>query len=144
MACFEHVTTDSKDISRCKHNRGCPQLTGVTTFSTVNSLDKMEKHSLFVAISKFAVANGMTQQVKEAFIARPHMVDSADGFVRLDVISPLESPDEIWLLTYWRDQDSFKAWHKSHTYRDSHKGIPKGLKLNPSATEIRFFEHIAS
>lgn len=100
--------------------------------------------SLFVAISKFAVANGMTQQVKEAFVSRPHLVDSADGFVRLDVLSPIETPDEIWLLTYWQNEASFRAWHKSHMYRDSHKGIPKGLKLDPAATEIRFFKHIAS
>ena len=102
------------------------------------------KKRLFVAISKFAVANGMTQQVKDAFIARPHLVDSAEGFVRLDVLSPVETPDEIWLLTYWQNEESFRTWHKSHMYRDSHKGIPKGLKLNPEATEIRFFEHIAS
>jgi heme oxygenase (mycobilin-producing) len=102
------------------------------------------KNRLFVAISKFAVANGMTQEVKEAFVARPHLVDSADGFVRLDVLSPVEAPNEIWLLTYWQNEESFRTWHKSHMYRDSHKGIPKGLKLDPNATEIRFFEHIAS
>lgn len=102
------------------------------------------KNRQFVVISKFAVANGMTREVKEAFVARPHLVDSADGFVRLDVLSPLEASDEIWLVTYWRDEASFKTWHKSHMYHDSHKGIPKGLKLNPTVTEIRFFEHIAS
>ena len=99
---------------------------------------------MFVAISKFAVANGMTREVKDAFAARPHLVDSAPGFVRLDVISPRESPDEIWLMTFWTDEESFKSWHKSHMYRDSHKGIPKGLKLVPSETEIRFFDHVAS
>lgn len=104
----------------------------------------MSGSTLFVAISKFAVANGMTRQVKEAFLARPHLVDSAEGFVRLDVLSPIDKPDEIWLLTYWTDEQSYRAWHKSHMYRDSHKGIPKGLKLDPEATEIRFFEHVAS
>lgn len=104
----------------------------------------MSGSSLFVAISKFAVANGMTRQVKEAFVARPHLVDSAEGFVRLDVLSPIDKPDEIWLLTYWTDEQSYRVWHKSHMYRDSHKGIPKGLKLDPEATEIRFFEHVAS
>lgn len=100
--------------------------------------------SLFVAISKFAVANGMTREVKESFVNRPHLVDSAEGFVRMDVISPLDAPDEIWLMTFWQNEESFKTWHKSHMYRDSHKGIPKGLKLIPSVTEIRHFEHITS
>ena len=100
--------------------------------------------ALFVAISKFAVANGMTAEVKQAFVERPHLVDSAEGFVRMDVLSPKDSPDEIWLMTFWKDEASFKAWHKSHMYRDSHKGIPKGLKLDPKATEIRHFDHISS
>lgn len=100
--------------------------------------------SLFVAISKFAVANGMTVEVKEAFVKRPHLVDSAEAFVRMDVLSPKDTPDEIWLLTYWSNEESFKSWHKSHMYRDSHKGIPKGLKLDPTVTEIRHFDHISS
>lgn len=100
--------------------------------------------SLFVAISKFAVANDMTDEVKEAFVARPHLVDSVPGFVRLDVLCPQDAPHEFWLVTYWQDEQTFRAWHKSHLYRDSHKGIPKGLKLIPSATEIRLFNHITS
>src|SRR5437868_6172323 len=99
---------------------------------------------MFVALSKFAIANGMADEVKVAFSARPHLVDSAQGFYRLDVLSPRDMPNEIWLITYWQDETSFKTWHKSHLYRDSHQGIPKGLKLIPSETEIRYFDHIAS
>ena len=99
---------------------------------------------MFVALSKFAVANGMTEEVKAAFSARPHLVDSAEGFLRMDVISPEDRPDEFWLLTYWSNKESFQTWHKSHMYRDSHKGIPKGLKLDPSATEMRYFAHVSS
>jgi heme oxygenase (mycobilin-producing) len=98
----------------------------------------------FVALSKFVVANGLTEDVKRAFLARPHFVDSAPGYVRLDVISPVENPDEIWLLTYWRDEASFRAWHRSHEYRESHKGIPKGLKLVPLSAELRYFNYVSS
>lgn len=95
-------------------------------------------------MSRFVVANGMTAQVKAAFHQRPHLVDHAPGFKRMDVISPVDRPEEIWLLTFWTDEASFGAWHRSHLYRDSHAGIPKGLKLVPSETVIRHFEHIAS
>ncbi len=99
---------------------------------------------MFVALSKFTVANGMTPQVKEAFANRPHLVDSAPGFLRMDVISPLENPDEIWLITYWTDETSYRIWHRSHEYHESHKGIPKGLKLVPKSAHICFFEYVAS
>lgn len=98
----------------------------------------------FVALSRFVIANGMTAEVKAAFRHRPHLVDHAPGYLRMDVISPADQPDEIWLLTFWTDEASFQTWHHSHVYRESHKGIPKGLKLVPGSTEIRHFEHVAS
>lgn len=101
-------------------------------------------HQNFVALSRFVVANDKTGEVKQAFIDRPHMVDEAPGFLRLEVISPLDTPDEIWLLTYWTDEGSYRAWHKSHLYRDSHAAIPKGLKLVRGSAKVRFFEQICS
>ena len=50
---------------------------------------------MFIALSQFTVANGMTEQVKDAFTRRPHLVDDAPGFLRLEVISPLDNGDEI-------------------------------------------------
>ena len=98
----------------------------------------------FVALSRFVIANDMTEEVKRAFLARPHLVDSAPGYIRMDVLSPLDSPEEIWLVTYWRDEQSFRAWHHSHLYHESHARIPKGLKLVPRSAELRYFEHVAS
>ncbi|MEO8033676.1 MAG: antibiotic biosynthesis monooxygenase [Acidobacteriota bacterium] len=97
----------------------------------------------FLALSRFKVANGMSEAVRSAFAARPHMVDDAPGFLRMDVVRPVEDPDEYWLLTYWSDEASFRSWHQSHLYRQSHAGIPSGLKLDARATELRFFETIA-
>jgi len=98
----------------------------------------------FVALSKFAVINGTVEQVKQAFRERPHLVDGAEGFIRLEVLTPTDNADEIWLLTYWANADCYHIWHKSHLYRDSHKGIPKGIKLDPKMTELRYFDYICS
>jgi len=91
-------------------------------------------------LSKFVVANDLTDKVKEAFLNRPHSVDHFPGFVRLEVLSPYDSPNEIWLFTHWQDELSYRQWHSSHSYRESHAGIPKGLKLVPSATQLRLFD----
>lgn len=100
--------------------------------------------SLFVAISRFTVANGMAEQVKEALSARPHRVDAADGFQGMDVISPLDNPDEVWLLTRWADEASYRAWHDGPGRRESQRFIPRGLKLIPEDTSVRFFRHVCS
>ena len=96
----------------------------------------------FLALSKFKVRNGRADDVREAFLQRPHLVDHADGFVRMDVVSPTSDEAEFWLLTYWRDEASFRQWHHSHLYRESHAGIPQGLKLVPEATELLTFRYI--
>lgn len=95
-------------------------------------------------MSHFAVANGMEAEVKEAFRNRPHLVDDAPGFLRMDVMSPIDTPQEIWLVTYWADEQSFRSWYRSHAFKASHEAMPKGLKLNPEFTEIRYFEHVTS
>jgi heme-degrading monooxygenase HmoA len=98
----------------------------------------------FVALSRFVIANGMSTEVKSAFRDRPHLVDHAPGYIRMEVISPFDCPEEIWLLTFWTDEASFRSWHHSHRYRDSHRGIPQGLKLVPGETKMRHFEHVSS
>ncbi|MBL6751345.1 MAG: antibiotic biosynthesis monooxygenase [Nevskia sp.] len=98
---------------------------------------------MFVALSRFTIRNDMAEQVRQAFIARPHLVDQAQGFIGMQVMSPIGNPAEIWLVTRWSDEKCFHAWHKSHSYHESHSGIPKGLKLVPKSAEISFFELFA-
>ena len=98
---------------------------------------------MFVAMSRFAVANGMSEEVRQAFRDRPHLVDGAPGFLRMEVLTPRDDPEEFWLLTWWSDEESFQTWHGSHL-QESHRGIPKGLRLLPDRTRIRYFEQVAS
>ena len=100
--------------------------------------------SKFVAMSRFRIANGMAAAVHEAFRNRPHLADEAPGFIRMDVISTKGCPEEIRLITFWTDEESYRVWHRSHVYHESHAGIPKGLKLVPGSVAIEFFEHITS
>ena len=86
----------------------------------------------------------MDAAVKQAFRQRPHSVESAPGFLRLDVLSPENNPKELWLITYWASRAHFERWHGSHLYRESHAGVPRGLKLVPKSTRLIFFEHVAS
>ncbi len=84
---------------------------------------------MIVALSRFTIANGMAEEVRAAFGRRPHLVDSASGFLGMEVMSPVGRTAEIWLVTRWSDEQSYRAWHRGHEYHEAHKGIPKGLKL---------------
>jgi len=123
----------------------CPFTKGIGSIRTVSTVGGAAKApSPFVSLSRFVVANDKIAEVKEAFRNRPHLVDEQPGFVRMEVFSPLDRAEEIWLVTYWIDAESFRLWHHSHLYQRSHKGIPKALKLLPGETEIRHFEYICS
>lgn len=81
----------------------------------------------------------MQQDVRKAFSNRPHLVEAVPGFLDMEVYSPLDDDREFWLLTRWMDETSFLTWHKSSAHKQSHKGIPKGLKLDPKSTFVRHF-----
>lgn len=97
-----------------------------------------------VVISQFVVANGMDEDVRHAFRNRPHLVDDAAGFLRMEVFSPVDQPASFWLMTFWENAESFETWHRSHQYQASHGGIPTGLKLVPGQNKISRFDHISS
>lgn len=98
---------------------------------------------MFVAMSRFVVANQMEQEVRQAFLERPHLVDQAPGFIRMEVLNPTDNPAEFHLVTYWQDEQSWRDWYHGHHYKEAHKGIPHGLKLVPRETEIRCFHSFA-
>jgi heme-degrading monooxygenase HmoA len=123
---------------------GCPFRKAVGSIRAAFTPAAAKRRSPFVSLSKFVVGNDKIAEVKEAFRQRPHLVDGQPGFVRMEVISPIDRPEEIWLITYWTGADSFRLWHRSHLYQESHKGIPKDLKLVPGQMEMRQFEHICS
>lgn len=99
---------------------------------------------MFVAMSRFRIANGMEEQVDDAFKNRPHQVDSVQGFVRMDVVRPVETPQQFLLITYWTDEVSYHTWHRSSDHHTSHAYIPKGLKLVSGHTEVSYFQHVCS
>lgn len=98
---------------------------------------------MIASISKFEIQNGMEKEVKEAFKNRPGIVKNAKGFVRLDVLSPLNNPAEIHLITYWENEADFDHWHHHHL-KASHKNIPKGLKLVSQSWKLTKYEYICS
>lgn len=97
---------------------------------------------MFIARSKFTVSNGMEREVRDSFINRPHLVDDATGYIRMEVMNPVDKPEEFVLVTYWQDEASWKLWYRGHTYKAAHKGIPKGLKLIPKSAEISCYHLI--
>ena len=98
---------------------------------------------MVVVISRFRVANGLRAEIEAAFKQRPHFVDDAPGFRSLEIHSDVCDPNVFYLFTVWENLDSFQRWHKSAAHHESHRGIPKGLKLDPAFTNIQVLHESA-
>jgi heme-degrading monooxygenase HmoA len=97
---------------------------------------------VIVAVSQFRVANGMEEEVRQAFADRPHLVEEAPGFLGMEVFRGSDDPSIFVLSTRWSDIESFQVWHRSEAHNVSHRGIPKGLRLDPAYTRLTFLREI--
>jgi heme-degrading monooxygenase HmoA len=97
---------------------------------------------MIVVHSQFRVANGMEETVRQAFADRPHLVERAPGFLGMEVFRDSDDPSIFLLSTRWSDIESFRGWHGSEAHKHSHRGIPKGLRLDPAHTKLTFLREI--
>jgi heme-degrading monooxygenase HmoA/PAS domain-containing protein len=95
---------------------------------------------MILVISTFKVKNGLEAAVRQAFLDRPHMVDDAPGFLGMEVLVDCQVDCVFHLHTRWTDELSFKSWHSGPLHKLAHRGIPKGLKLDPAYTAVRTYD----
>ena len=95
---------------------------------------------MIVALSRFKVVNGMEDHVAQAFINRPRLVEHTEGFLGLEVFTDKSDASVFYLSTRWTTESAFRQWHSSEEHHASHKGIPKGLKLDSKFTQLVVME----
>jgi heme-degrading monooxygenase HmoA len=74
-----------------------------------------------------------------AFRDRARLVDSADGYIDLQVWQSDRDRSEIFMVSRWRDREAFKAYMKSGAHRASHSRIDAGLK---AAVKLAALQHL--
>lgn len=94
--------------------------------------------------SRFRVANGLEEAVRQAFIDRPGLVDDVAGFLGMDVYTESRDGCVFHLVTRWTDHAAYDTWHRGEAHRDSHAFIPRGLKLDAAFTRLTILERIES
>jgi heme-degrading monooxygenase HmoA len=98
---------------------------------------------MVVVMSRFRVINGMEADVERAFRERPHLVDAAPGFLGLETLVDDRDPRVFYLVTRWSDIESFRSWHGGAAHRESHKFIPRGLRLDPAYTAVWYMRKVS-
>src|SRR5215210_2925227 len=83
---------------------------------------------MYVSVSRLRVAEPRSDQLVAAFRARARLVDSADGFIDLQVWRSDRDAEELLMVSRWRDRAAFTAYMRSDEHRESHSRIDPALK----------------
>jgi diguanylate cyclase (GGDEF)-like protein len=63
-------------------------------------------------------------------------VEKTAGFRGFELLADAADPAVFLLVTRWTDEASFRAWHGTDAHYQSHKMIPKSLKLDAAFTSM--------
>jgi heme-degrading monooxygenase HmoA len=99
---------------------------------------------MHVVISKFTVGAAAAEPVRAAFRDRPHAVDAAPGFLRLEVLEPEDVPGQFWLTTWWERREDFDRRYRSHAFKASHDRVPRDIGSLIGTSELIHLRSSAS
>jgi heme oxygenase (mycobilin-producing) len=94
---------------------------------------------MYVSMSRLRVAAERSDALVAAFRRRAHLVDGADGFVDLQVWRSDRDPEEVLMVSRWRDRAAFTAYMRSAEHRVSHDRIDPALQ---AAIHLERLEHL--
>jgi heme-degrading monooxygenase HmoA len=76
---------------------------------------------MYIVANRVPVAAAWCELFEERFRTRAGQLDMQPGFVRLQVLRPVDASSPYVVLTTWRDQAAFEAWVGSEDFRLAHQ-----------------------
>ncbi len=94
---------------------------------------------MYVSVSRLRVEPAEAARLVDAFRRRAGLVDSADGFVDLEVWQSDRDAGEILMVSRWQNREAFKAYMRSTEHRISHARIDPELQ---ALIKLEALEHL--
>src|SRR4051812_46673137 len=94
---------------------------------------------MYVSMSRLRVEAAQSDALVAAFRRRAHLVERAPGFVDLQVWRSDRDPEEVLMVSRWRDRESFTAYMRSADHQTSHERIDPALQ---AAIQLERLEHL--
>ena len=81
---------------------------------------------MYVVANRVPVASGWEEQFEARFRRRAGQVDKQPGFVRMDILRPVDADSPYVVLTSWEDEAAFDNWVGSEDFKRAHQNpLPK-------------------
>jgi len=87
----------------------------------------------FVTAFNVEVEEGHEKEFIERFQKRARLIDKAKGFKGVYVLQHTQTDNKFLVVTFWKDEASFRAWVESEEFRKAHAegGVPtKAMQLD--------------
>ncbi len=87
----------------------------------------------FVTVFTVEVQEGHEKEFVERFQKRARLIDKAKGFNGVYVLQHTQTGNKFLVVTFWKDEASFRAWVESEEFRKAHAegGVPtKAMQLD--------------
>jgi heme-degrading monooxygenase HmoA len=83
---------------------------------------------MYVSLSLLRLAEAHVTALLRAFNDRAALVDSAEGFIDLEVWHSDREAEEVMMVSRWTTRAAFTSYMKSSAHRTSHDRISSALK----------------
>ena len=81
---------------------------------------------MYVVANRVPVAAEWHDAFEERFRARAGQVDLQPGFVRMEILRPVNEDGVYVVLTHWENKAAFEAWVRSDDFKAAHQNpLPK-------------------
>lgn len=94
---------------------------------------------MYISMSRLRISDDRADQLVAAFRRRMGAVDAHDGFIDLQVWRSDRDPDELCMVSRWRDRECFTRYMRSEDHRASHDRIDSALQ---AAIRLERLEHM--
>ena len=94
---------------------------------------------MYISMSRLRVRPDRADELVGAFRRRLGLVDHARGFIDLQVWRSERDPEEILMVSRWRERADFTAYMRSGAHRRSHERIQPDLQ---AAIKLERLEHL--
>jgi len=81
---------------------------------------------MFVVTNRVPVESGWREKFEDRFRQRAGQVDKQPGFLRMEIMRPVDDNTPYLVMTVWRDEQAFLDWVESEDFKLAHKNpLPK-------------------
>lgn len=91
---------------------------------------------MYVVTNRIPINKEFRDEFEQRFRNRAGQIDKQPGFVRMEILRPLDDDGSYCVSVMWENEDAFKNWVKSEDFAIAHQNpLPKSAYAGEARME---------